>query len=117
MELSRTPEGAGAWARVAACTLTAAEQPLRVAEWDELFASVRAVEHPAGSATRAQLILSGEPGLATRTQQLADAETACCSFWTFTVTSPEGSTDVVLDIDVPEARADVLAALVSRATP
>ena len=40
------------WAPVDACTLPTAEQPLRVAEWDGLFAeSLRAVERP--DATRA----------------------------------------------------------------
>jgi hypothetical protein len=33
------------WAPVDACTLPTADQPLRVAEWDDLFAtSLRAVE-------------------------------------------------------------------------
>jgi hypothetical protein len=116
MNLSTTAEPSGPdWVPVDACTLPTAEQPLRVAEWDHLFTSVRAVERPSGSATRARLILAGDEELATRTQQLADAETACCSFWTFTVTSPGGGTDVALDIEVPEAHADVLAALVGRA--
>jgi hypothetical protein len=55
-------------------------------------------------------------------QRLADAETACCSFFTFTLTplttgeaaAYEG-TVLALDIDVPIARAEVLAALVQRA--
>jgi hypothetical protein len=50
-------------------------------------------------------------------QRLAAAETACCSFFTFTVTSLAGDDQgiLALDIEVPTARADVLAALVDRA--
>ncbi len=115
MNLSRTAEPSGRdWVPVDECTLPTAELPLRVAEWDHLFRSVRAVERPDGS-THARLILAGDDGLATTTQRLADAETACCSFFTFTVTTSDRGADVALDIEVPEAHADVLAALVRRA--
>ena len=101
------------WARVDGCTLPTAEQPLRVAEWDGLFAeSLRAVDRP--DATRARLKLSGDESLAARVQRLADAETACCSFFTFTVT-PRDDAGVALGIEVPPARADVLTALLERA--
>jgi hypothetical protein len=100
------------WAPVDACTLPTADQPLRVAEWDDLFAtSLRAVER---GSTRARLVLSGDDGLATRVQRLADAETACCSFFTFTVTSLDRA-GIALGIEVPPARADVLTALLKRA--
>jgi hypothetical protein len=109
MNLSQTP-----WAPVDACTLPTADQPLRVAEWDTLFSSSRAVEWY--GATRARIVLTGDEPLAAQAQQLADAETACCSFFTFTVT-PLSADAVALDIEVPGARADVLAALVERAAP
>jgi hypothetical protein len=64
-------------------------------------------------------------------QRLADAETACCSFFTFTLTplAVDSSADlsgalsgdvdaaavVALDVEVSAARADALAALVERA--
>jgi hypothetical protein len=55
-------------------------------------------------------------------QRLADAETACCSFFTFTLTplttgeaAAYEETVLALDIEVPINRADVLAALVQRA--
>jgi hypothetical protein len=55
-------------------------------------------------------------------RRLTDAETACCSFFTFTLTPLTGSeadttdgTVLALDIEVPVARADVLAALIQRA--
>ena len=117
---------------VETCTLPTAEQPLRVAEFDTLFAaSLRAVEHPAAAATRARLLLAGDADLPGRVQRLADAETACCSFFTFTLTplAVDSSADlsgalsgdvdaaavVALDVDVSAARADALAALVERA--
>ena len=112
------------WAPVEACTLPTAEQSLRVAEFDTLFtASLRAVEHPAAAPTRARLVLAGDADLPGRVQRLADAETACCSFFTFTLTplavDPSADRDaaavVAVDVEVPAARADVLAALVERA--
>ena len=110
------------WVPVDACTLPTADQPLRVAEFDDLFASaLRAIEHPDDS-SRARLMLAGGEDLAGRLQRLADAESACCSFFTFTLTALTGDledaadgTVLALDIEVPVARADVLAALVQRA--
>jgi len=114
----RTGPDPAAWVPVDACTLPTAEQPLRVAEFDDLFAtSLTAVVRPQGAATRAGLLLAGDAGLRERVQRLAAAETACCSFFTFTVTPLTGDDQatVALDIEVPAARADVLAALVDRA--
>ena len=110
------------WVAVDACTLPTADQPLRVAEFDDLFATaLRAIERP-DTAVRARLLLVGGEDLADRVQRLADAETACCSFFTFTLTplTTEGAaaydgTVLALDIEVPITRADVLAALVQRA--
>jgi hypothetical protein len=52
-------------------------------------------------------------------QRLADAETACCSFFTFTVTRlpADDGIAVALDVEVPPAHVDVLTALLSRAEP
>ena len=110
------------WAPVDACTLPTADQPLRVAEFDDLFATaLRAIERP-DAAGRARLVLAGGDDLAERVQRLADAETACCSFFTFTLTplttdkvDAADRTMLALDIEVPVARADVLAALIQRA--
>ena len=101
------------WAGVDACTLPTAERPLRLAEFDDLFAtSLRAVERM--SATQAHLLLEGGPGVAERTQALADAESSCCAFFTFGVTETPGGV-VAFDIEVPTAYAEVLAGLVVRA--
>lgn len=98
---------------MSACSLPTTERPLRLAEFDELFAtSLRSLERR--GAARARLLLTGDTGLAQWTQRLADAESSCCSFFTFTVTLLEGDR-VALDIEVPPAYADVLAALSARA--
>jgi hypothetical protein len=109
------------WVPVDACTLPTADEPLRVAEFDDLFASaLRAIEHPDAS-SRARLMLAGGEDLAGRVQRLADAETACCSFFTFalkTLATGKPTADgtvLALDIEVPVTQADVLTALVQRA--
>jgi hypothetical protein len=95
------------------CTLPTAEQPLRLAEFDALFArAVRAVGRPAPQHLR--LSLSGEPDLAGTVRDLAARETACCSFFDFTVISSGRA--VTLDIRVPTAYTGVLDALAERAT-
>jgi hypothetical protein len=110
------------WVPVDTCTLPTVEQPLRVAEFDALFAaSLRAVKRPPGAATGARLVLAGDESLRDRVQRLVDAETSCCSFFTFSITplaADTGDADrmaVSLDIQVPAAHAGVLAALVDRA--
>ena len=89
-----------------ACTLPVAEQPVRVAEFGELFASgVVAVQRV--EPTHLRLILVGEVEASVR--DIVAREQACCSFFDFVIT-PDGNR-VVLDIGVPENRTDLLAAL------
>jgi hypothetical protein len=96
-----------------ACTLPTAERPLRLAEFDTLFATaVRHVE--ATTATRARLHLTGAAGLEATVRDLTRRENECCSFFTFTVT-PESDESVILDIEVPPPYAEVLASLIERA--
>lgn len=105
-------DGVG-WADVAECTLPTHERPLRSAEFDDLFASsLSAVDRTAD--TQVRLLLVGDAGLAERVRRLADAESSCCSFFTFAVTAPEPGV-VALDVEVPAAYADVLGGLVARA--
>jgi hypothetical protein len=111
-----------------ACTLPTAERPLRLADFDDLFVtSLHAVERAPGQATTStRLILTGDKDLRDRVQRMADAESSCCSFFTFTVSTPQhvavtppeaeaGRVAVALDIEVPPQYADVLDALVCRA--
>jgi hypothetical protein len=110
-------DSARGWVPVDACTLPTDEQPLRAAEFDELFASaIRSVE--VETPTRARFLLVGGDALAGRVERLAAAESSCCSFFSFTVAQADASSDagaVTLDVEVPPTRADVLAALVARA--
>ena len=96
------------WAPVDACTLPTAEQPLREAEFDTLFATaLRAVERQAPD--RLRLTFDGAAEVA----DLIARESSCCSFFDFTLTA---TTDgQVLDVRVPAARVDVLDGLARRA--
>lgn len=98
---------------VDACTLPSAERQLRQAEFTALFdGSVRAIGR-SGEA-HARLLLSGDATLAERARRLAEAESSCCSFFTFHV-SELASGDVAFDVEVPAAYAGVLAGLVAHA--
>jgi len=93
-----------------ACTLPTVEQPLRIAEFDALFAtSVRGVQRLTG--TRLRLLL--DPGSAAVARDLTARETECCSFFTFTLTPVGG--DLQVDVEVPTAHVAVLDALAVRA--
>jgi hypothetical protein len=94
----------------AACTLAADDQPLRVAEFDDLFASsLRAAQRP--GPTRLRLVL--DPAAEARARDLVARETVCCSFFTFTVTAANGG--LVVDVDVPAPHVDLLDAIAQRA--
>jgi hypothetical protein len=94
-----------------ACTLPTAERPLRLAEFDALFATaVRRVERR-GDAVR--IHLAGERGLEAHVRDLTARESGCCSFFAFTITGSDQ--DLTLDIAVPPARRDILEALAARA--
>ena len=108
---------AASWVAPDACTLPTAQQPLRVAEFDALFADHLASLEWHG---RAALILDlrGAAGLADTVRDLVARESACCSFFGFTVTKRPGTDHVELvrlDVMVPPGREDVLAALGARA--
>ena len=106
------PGGSGTWIPQA-CTLPISEQPLRVAEFDRLFAEVvQGVERTAP--TRLHLDLRPDPKIAGRAAELMAAETSCCSFFTFILTVTGGS--LGLDVAVPPAHVAVLDALTHRAS-
>jgi hypothetical protein len=95
------------------CTLPTAQQPLRVAEFDALFAeAVTGVERVAPDRVRLQL--RAEPGVAGRAAELAAAETGCCSFFTFALTMSAGV--LSLEVEVPGQYVEVLDALAARAS-
>ncbi|NUS45191.1 MAG: hypothetical protein HOQ24_16065 [Mycobacteriaceae bacterium] len=104
-----TDTGSSDWAPDS-CTLPTAALPTRVAEFDQYFAdAVRRTERP--SRVRLDLFVDADAELAGR--DLADRETSCCSFFTFTF-EPSRS-GVVMHIDVPAAQEHVLDALENRA--
>lgn len=92
-----------------ACTLPDAERPLRLSEFETLFAeAVSSVERIGPRHLR--LALTGGPDLEPTVRDLAARETSCCSFFTFTVTA-EQAAQVQLDIEVPAAHVDVVDSL------
>jgi hypothetical protein len=94
------------------CTLPTEERPLRVAEWDALFAErLTTVTRPQPLALR--LELKDGPGVGDQVRDLADREGGCCSFLTFAVAVGEGG--IVMDISVDAAHEPVLGALAARA--
>jgi thioredoxin len=101
-----------AWAPVDACTLPTAEQPLREAEFDALFATaVRDVERLAPTLLR--MNLTAGAGVEARTRELTARESSCCSFFDFQLMPAEDR--LVLDVRVPSARIEVLDGLARRA--
>lgn len=95
-----------------ACTLPTAERPLRVAEFDALFAeATRGVRRVSPELLRFELV--SDPDVAARSAELAARETTCCSFFTFTLTADGAG--LWLDVAVPGSRTDVLDALAARA--
>jgi hypothetical protein len=94
-----------------ACTLPTAEQPLRVAEFDELFAAAtRPARRPAPDTL--EIFLAGGPDVAASARDLITQETACCSFFTFSLReSTDGS---VLEVRVPASQVAVLDGLQRR---
>ena len=95
-----------------ACTLPTAQQPLRVAEFDDLFASaVRSVERTQRQQVRIELV--PDAAVAAQAADLLVRETECCSFFTFALTATGGR--LWLDVAVPDRHVEVLDALAGQA--
>jgi hypothetical protein len=95
------------------CTLPTAEQPLRVAGFDALFAdAVQGLTRPERTRLRLDLVFS--PDNATRAAELTARENGCCSFFTFTLTIADGN--LALEVTVPTQHVEVLNALQARAS-
>lgn len=93
-----------------ACTLPTVERPLRLAEFDDLFATaVRGKQRLSATALRWSL----DPAAEATARDLTSRESSCCSFFSFSFTT----TDAVLqlDVEVPNAHVEVLDALAARA--
>jgi len=96
-----------AWAPDA-CTLPTSERPLRVAEFDDLFACALRSERL--QATRLDLWIPADVESAAR--DLTHRESECCSFFTFEFDSAGDC--VVMHIAVPAAQVEVLDAIEAR---
>jgi hypothetical protein len=97
------------WIPVDACTLPTTAQPLRLAEFDALFtAALRDVERVAPD----RLLLSFAPRVEAEVRDLLARESACCSFFAFSV---EAGEDLLVEVAVPERHRDVLDGLAVRA--
>ncbi|MGH3692676.1 MAG: hypothetical protein ACRDRX_01500 [Pseudonocardiaceae bacterium] len=95
-----------------ACRLPVAERPLRVAEFDDMFATaVLGLDRPEPARLRLNLKPTAE--VAAGTAALVRRETACCSFFVFTLTATGGQ--LLLEVTVPPAHIAVLDALSARA--
>ncbi|GAA5179871.1 hypothetical protein GCM10023322_10870 [Rugosimonospora acidiphila] len=95
-----------------ACTLPTAAQPLRVAEFDELFATaVRGQRRLSPTVLRWEL----DPAAESAARDLTERESSCCSFFAFTLATATGQ--LLLDVRVPPAYVDVLDGLAARAEP
>ncbi|MFF8843432.1 hypothetical protein ACF08N_11980 [Streptomyces sp. NPDC015127] len=93
------------------CTLPTEERPLRVAEWDALFAErLTALSRP--QPLRLRLDLADGPSVEDRVRDLVEREGGCCSFFTFTITP--GQERIHLDISVDAAHETVLEAIAAR---
>jgi hypothetical protein len=91
-----------------ACTLPTAERPLRVAEFDDLFAFVAAAERSRPQ----QLDLLLRRIVESPARDLSRRESQCCSFFTFEFEA--AGDDVVMHIAVPPQHVEVLDALEAR---
>ncbi|MFG2333193.1 hypothetical protein ACGFMM_26710 [Streptomyces sp. NPDC048604] len=94
------------------CTLPTSEQPLRVAEFDALFAE-RLTDLSRPDRLRLRLVLAGGDDVEEAVRDLVARESGCCSFFTFAV-SP-GPERIQLDVSVDGAHEAVLDALQERA--
>lgn len=94
-----------------ACTLPTAQVPLRVAEFDDLFArTLRHVQRLDAATLR--LVLTGGATTEAVARELTERETRCCSFFDFTL--DRRGEQVELEVRVPPEYAEVLDGLAAR---
>jgi len=111
LETGMSVDDGPAWVAPDACTLPTAEQPLRVAEFDELFrTAVTWVDRR--DATTLRLGLAPGAEVAARAADLAVRESDCCAFFTFTLAV--SGARVHLEVTVPEMYTEVLDGLAAR---
>ncbi|WP_436533052.1 hypothetical protein [Actinoplanes sp. HUAS TT8] len=93
-----------------ACTLPTVDRPLRLAEFDDLFATaVRGQQRLSATTLRWDLDLAAEA----TARDLTARESSCCSFFSFVFHPADGT--LRLEVEVPAAHVAVLDALAERA--
>lgn len=103
--------GRGAGWAPESCTLPTEQRPVREAEFDALFAgALQTVGRPAPGRLRLAL----DPAWEGVARQLAERESRCCSFFTFTFSRDDGK--LYMDVAVPADQEPVLAAMAQQAT-
>jgi hypothetical protein len=96
------------------CSLPDEERPLRLAEFESLFAD--RLERVVWPDNRSAVFrLAGGDELAERARDLAERESRCCSFFSFAVDQPAVGV-VTLRVQVPRRYRNVLKAMVDGAT-
>jgi hypothetical protein len=93
-----------------ACTLPTVERPLRLAEFDHLFATALLGQQRIAP-TRLRWRL--DPAAQQSARDLTARESSCCSFFAFTFSGT--GDELRLDVDVPAEQVAVLDALAGRA--
>ncbi len=100
------------------CTLPTAARPHRVSEFDELFSGQIDAPHWI-DADKVEFVFAGVDGLYEQLSDLVARETACCSFFDFSITeqarTPAPGAQIVLRVAVPAGRHEVLEGLTDRA--
>jgi hypothetical protein len=100
-----------AFAAPEACTLPLVDHPLRLVEFDTLFADgLTTQQRQSPTVLRWTL----DPEVERTARDLTARETACCSFFTFDFAI--GADTVQLDVTVPPAQVEVMDALAARAS-
>ncbi|MEU9701945.1 hypothetical protein [Streptomyces sp. NPDC047981] len=94
------------------CTLPTGEQPLRVAEFDTLFAA-HLTDLARPGPHRLRLAFARSEGVEETVRDLVARESGCCSFFRFAITP--GPEQIRLDISVDSPHEAVLDALQERA--
>ena len=100
------------WIPVEACTLPTADQPFRMAEFEDLLAT-SLVAHHRVNPQWLRLHLSGVADVETYARDLTAREAECCSFFDFDVRRQDG--EVLVDVRVPDDKVMVLDGLAAQA--
>ncbi|MEW2432249.1 hypothetical protein AB0877_29975 [Micromonospora sp. NPDC047644] len=92
------------------CTLPITQRPLRLAEFDDLFATSLLAQQ---RLSPTELLWRLDPAAEATARGLIGRESSCCSIFSFTLAAD--SHTLRLDVRVPAAHVDVLDALAQRA--